>query len=130
MEQSVNYAAMKDVQIMSSREVYALSMVQRSNDAAVKDAQVKLGKEECAVSMRQRTNSENYAAVKDAQIEFRREEYAGDTVHTATPTMNLQLLHQPLDQSLRKLLSRILISVIRIPRQAMIAYPRRYSSAV
>ena len=80
-------------------------MGQRSNkkDAAVKDAQINPLKEECALGMVQRSNV-SYAALKDAQINPNGEEYAGDTVHSATPLMNLQLSHRALDQILIRLL--------------------------
>jgi hypothetical protein len=52
---SASYVAAKDARTKSSREEYALSMVQRSNDVMLKDAQ---------------TNPNE-------------EEYARDTVHTA-----------------------------------------------
>jgi len=56
MGQRSNYAAVKDVQIESSKEEFALGMEQRwnANYAAWKDAQSKLRKEECALGMGQR----------------------------------------------------------------------------
>jgi len=42
MGQKSNVAAMKDAQIMLSKEECASGMGQRSNDAAVKDARIKL----------------------------------------------------------------------------------------
>ncbi len=72
--------------------------------------------------MEQRSND---AAVKDAQTTLSKAEYVGDMEHTAIPTMNLQLLHHALGQNLIKLLLRIRISVIRIPRRTMAAYLRR-----
>ena len=80
-----------------------LGMGQRFNtkDALAKDAQIKLRTEECALSMGQRRND---AVVMDAQIKLSKEDYARGTEHTATPTMNLQLLHHALGQNLTKLL--------------------------
>ena len=50
-------------------------MEQRSNDAAVKDVQIMSSKEECALGMEQRS-SQSYAAAKDAQTMLRKEECA------------------------------------------------------
>ena len=60
-----NDAARKHVPTRRSKEVRALSTVQRlyANDAAGKDAQIKLSKEDFALSMVQSVNN---AAVKDA----------------------------------------------------------------
>ena len=70
--------------------------------------------------------SANDAAAQDAQIKLREEEYVEDTEHTATPMMNLQLMHHhALGQNLRKQLQRILVSVIQVPRRAKAAYLRR-----
>eukprot|EP00986_Skeletonema_menzelii_P010681 scaffold5301_cov51-Skeletonema_menzelii.AAC.2 len=91
MEQSANYAAAKDVQIMSSKEECALGMEQMSNDAAAKGAQIELKKEECALGMEQRSND---AVAKDVQILLRKEECALGMGHTALRTMNLLLLDQ------------------------------------
>jgi hypothetical protein len=68
----------------------------------VKDAPIKLRREECALGMEQELNT-NDAVSKVVQIEFNEEEYAGDTVHTAFPLMNLQLSHRVLNQILRRL---------------------------
>ena len=76
-------------------------MGRTSNDAAVMDAQIKPGREECALSMEQSTKD---AVVKDAEIKLSEEECVRGTEHTATPTMNLQLLHHTLGQNLTKLL--------------------------
>ena len=50
MEQRLmpNYAAVKDVRILSSMEEFALSMEQRSNYAVPMDVQTLSSKEECA----------------------------------------------------------------------------------
>jgi hypothetical protein len=66
-------------------------MGQSTSYAAVKDATIKPRKVECAGGMGQRRND---ALMKDAQIKLNKEECAGGMVHTATPTMNLQLLDQ------------------------------------
>ena len=76
-------------------------MEQSSNDAAAMDAQIKSSKKEYVGDTEQ---SPNDAAVKDAQTKQSREECARGTEHTATPTMNLQLLHHTLGQNLTKLL--------------------------
>ena len=76
-------------------------MEQSSNDAAAMDAQIKSSKKEYVGDTEQ---SPNDAAVKDAQIKLGREEFVGDMEHTATPTMNLQLLHHALGQNSRRLL--------------------------
>jgi hypothetical protein len=99
--ENTNDAALKDAPVWLSREECASSMVQRSNDAAAKDAGTKLLEEEFALGMEQKSNG---AAAKDAQIIPNEEEYVGDTVHTATITMNLQLWHRVLDQTLIRLL--------------------------
>jgi hypothetical protein len=94
MVQRSNYAAaVKDVQIKSSKEECALSMEQRGQrgNAAAKDVQIMLSKEEFAKGMEQR---KNYAAVMDVQIKSSVEEYAGDMGRTAIHTMNLLLLDQ------------------------------------
>jgi hypothetical protein len=44
------------------------------------------------------------AAAVDAQTKFGKEECVGDTEQTATPAMNLQLLHHTLGRNLTKLL--------------------------
>jgi hypothetical protein len=76
-------------------------MGQSSNDAAVMGARMQPRREECALSMGQSTKD---AVVKDAQTKLEKEDYVGDMEQTATPTMNLQLLHHTLGQNLRKLL--------------------------
>ena len=76
-------------------------MGQRPNDAAVMDAQIKLKMEDCASGTGQSTKD---AAVMDAQTTLEKEEYVGDMEHTATPMMNLQLLHHALGQNSRRLL--------------------------
>ena len=58
-------ALLKDVQIESSKEEYALGMGQRKNSAIVKDAQTMLSEEDYACGMGQRSN---YVFTKDAQI--------------------------------------------------------------
>ena len=73
-------------------------MGQSKNDAALKDAQIKLKREESASNMEQH-GQRNDAALMDAQIIPIDEDYARDTVHTAIPLMNLQLLHRVLDQN-------------------------------
>ena len=78
-------------------------MVRRGNDAAAKGAQTFLRNEECALSMEQRKNA-NYAILEDAQIKLKRGECVRDTVHTATPLMNLLLSHRVSDQNLIRLL--------------------------
>ena len=92
---------MKDVQIKLRMAEFALSMGQSTNDAAVMDARTDQSREECVLSMGQ---SSNDVAVKGAPIKLSEEEYVGDTEHTATPTMNRQLLHHNLGQNLTKLL--------------------------
>jgi len=96
-----NDAALTSALIMLSKEECVLGMEQSSNYAALKDAQIMLRRVECALSMEQRSHD---AALKGAPIKLRREEYARDMVHTATPLMNLQLLHHILDQNLKRLL--------------------------
>ena len=66
-------AAVKGVQIKSSKEECALGMGQRSSDAAARDAQIKPSKVECVWSMGQRSNA---ATKKDAQIKPSKEECA------------------------------------------------------
>ena len=72
--------------------------------AAAKVAQIKSSKEECALDMGQRLN---YAASKDVLIKLRREECVEGMEHTATQTMNQQLLRYVLGQNLRKRLCHI-----------------------
>jgi hypothetical protein len=60
-----------------------------------------LRREEFALGMEQRPND---AALRDAQKNPNGEDYAGDTVHIATQTKNLQLSHRVLDQNLIRLL--------------------------
>jgi hypothetical protein len=88
-----NDAAVKDAQVLLGREECAGSMVQSANYATVKDAPIKLRREECVLSMGQ---SANDAAAQDVKIKLSEEEYVEDTEHTATPMMNLQLLHHVL----------------------------------
>jgi hypothetical protein len=110
MGQRSNYVAVKDAQIIPNEEECVLDMGQRSNDAAVKDAQIKFEREECVLDMGQKPND---AAVKDAQINRRKEEYVVGTGHTATPLMNLQLLHHVLDPNFRRLRRHIPTRVMR-----------------
>ena len=57
--QRPNYAAVKDVKIKLSKEVFVSGMGQRLNCVEMKDVQTRLIKEECALGMGQRSN---YAA--------------------------------------------------------------------
>ena len=124
MGQKSKDAAVKDAQIESSKEEYVLGMGQNSNDAALMDAQINLRREECALGTGQH-GQRNDAAVMDAQIKSSKKEYVGDMEQTATPTMNLQLLHHTLGQNLTKLQQRILISVIQEPCRTKAACLRR-----
>ncbi len=66
MEQSANYAAVKDVQTWLVKEEFVPGMEQEQSaaDAVEKDAQARLPKEECALDTGQRANG---ATVKAAQ---------------------------------------------------------------
>ena len=105
MEQRRSNALPMGAQIKLGTEECALDMGQKlnTNDAALKIAQVLLKREEFALGMVQR-ESANDAALKVAQINPNEEECAGDMVHTATITMNLQLSHRVMVQSLIRLL--------------------------
>ncbi len=122
--ENTNDAALKDAQVSLKREVCAKGMEQmlNTNGATLKDAQALLKREDCALSMGQRSND---AASKVAQINPNEEEYVTDTVHTATPLMNLQLSHRVSDQNLIRLLCLILIMV---RQQAKGVYLKRLPS--
>jgi hypothetical protein len=88
----------------------------------VRDANVSFRKEGCALSMEQRSND---AALKDAQIIPNEEEFVRDTVHTATVTKNLQLLHHVWDQNLIRLRWTIPISAFPLLPNHRVMYLKR-----
>ena len=70
MGQRSGNAALKGVQIVSSKEGYALGTGRRKKNAAVKDVQIMPRKEEYARGMGQRSK---YATVKDVKTKLSKE---------------------------------------------------------
>ena len=91
-----NDAVLKDAQPFLKREECVRGMEQSVSYAALKDAIINPGEEECVSNTEQRSNN---AALKGAQINPNEEEYVRDTVHTASPMMNLLLSPRVLDQN-------------------------------
>ena len=90
MEQRLNYAAQKDVQIRFREEEYVSGMGQKRNVAAKKDVQSRLRWEECVSN----TEERDYAATKDARNRLRQEECASGMVerhYVATQDVQIKL---------------------------------------